>query len=107
MHGVLDALQGLKSTVGGAYDAAVADVLAVSPTSLESDLQAAYAPVAKGLAGLDFSGISDELKAQFQRLADQTTTVLQEVLDALKAMIAAIPGGIEGVHAEVDLSVRA
>jgi hypothetical protein len=107
MHGVLDALQVLKSTVGGAYDAAVADVLAVSPASLESDLQAAYAPVATGLAGLDFSGISDELKAQFQRLADQTTTVLQEVLDALKAMIAAIPGGIEGVHAEVDLSVRA
>jgi hypothetical protein len=107
LQGVLDGLRNVQTSVGGAFDGAVAGVLAVSPVTLQANLQTAYAPIAAGLASLDLGGISGKLHAEFERLGDQAPTVLQEVLDALKALIAAIPGGIEGVHAEVDLSVRA
>jgi hypothetical protein len=96
LAGVIDSLQQLKSSLDSAFDTAVNGVLAVSPRSLEPDLQAAYAPIAQSLAGLSLDGIADDLKTQFQRIGDQAADVLQAVLEALQAMVAAIPSGVEG-----------
>ena len=107
LDGVLDGIRELEETVGGAYDTAVQNVVAVSPATLQADLQNAYAPVAAALAGLDLGGLSTELEAELERLADQIGTVLEQVLAALEAMVAAIPDGIEGVDAQVDIRVGA
>jgi hypothetical protein len=107
LDGVLDGLRALEEAVGGAYDTAVQNVVAVSPATLQADLQAAYAPVPEALAGLDLGGLSEELEAQLERLADQIGIVLEQVLAAIEAMVAAIPDGIEGVDAQVDIRVGA
>ena len=107
LHGVLESLQALQATVGASYEQAVAGVIAVSPATLQADLQAAYAPIAAALGEMDLGGIADELHAQFDRLADELGAVLQSVLEALQAMIDAIPGGIEGVDAQISISVGA
>jgi hypothetical protein len=100
LDGVIGALQNVQAAVGGAFDTAVNAILAVSPRSLEPDLQQAYAPVAQALGQLDLGGLTDELKTQFQRIGDQAAEVLQAVLEALKAMVAAIPSGVEGASGE-------
>jgi hypothetical protein len=105
LDGVIGALQNVQNAVGSAFDAAVSSILAVSPRSLESDLQQAYAPVAQALGQLDLGGLADELKTQFQRIGDQAADVLQAVLEALKAMVAAIPRGVEGVSGEVSFGL--
>jgi phage-related protein len=105
LDGVIGALQNVENAVGGAFDTAVNSILAVSPRSLEGDLQQAYAPVAQALGQLDLGGLADELMTQFQRIGGQAADVLQAVLEALKAMVAAIPRGVEGVSAEVSFGL--
>jgi hypothetical protein len=100
LDGVIGALRNVQTSVGTAFDNAVNAVLAVSPRSLESDLQAAYAPIAQALGALDLGGLADELTAQLQRIAGEAAEVLQAVLEALKAMVAAIPSGVEGASGE-------
>jgi uncharacterized protein YukE len=100
LDGVIAALRNVQTSVGTAFDTAVNSVLAVSPRSLESDLQAAYAPIAQALGALDLGGLADELTAQLQRIAGEAAEVLQAVLEALKAMVAAIPSGVEGASGE-------
>jgi hypothetical protein len=105
LDGVIAALQNVQNAVGGAFDAAVSSILAVSPRSLEADLQQAYAPVAQALGQLDLGGVADELKTQFQRIGEQAADVLQAVLEALKAMVDAIPSGVEGVSGDASFGL--
>jgi hypothetical protein len=107
LAGAIASLRSLQTSLAGGYEAAVHDVLLVSPQTLSADLQTAYAPVAEALASLDLTGLSGELHAQFLRIGEEAADVLQQVLEALKAMVAAIPSGVEGVNVEVDFSVRA
>jgi hypothetical protein len=107
LHGVLDGLQDVVTTVGATFDVALASLSAVSPATLQAGLETAYEPVATALASLDLGDVAVTLHEQFDRIGDQVVAALQDVIDALHEMIDAIPGGIEGVHLEVDLSVRA
>jgi methyl-accepting chemotaxis protein len=107
LAGVIDSLQNLKSSLDSAFDTAVDGLLAISPRSLEPDLQQAYAPIAQSLAGLSLDGIADDLKAQFQRIGDQAADVLQAVLEALQAMVAAIPSGVEGASGDRSFGLGA
>jgi len=102
LDGVVAALQNVKASVAAAHQQALAGLTAVSPRSLQADLQEAYAPITGALGELDLGTITDELIAQFQRIGGQAADVLQAVLDALKAMVAAIPSGIEGVSVEAS-----
>ncbi len=104
LGGVLESLQNLKGSLDTALRTALDDVTAISPRGLEADLQQAYAPIAQALGGLDLGGLADELKAQFQRIGDEAADVLQEVLEALKALVDAIPHGVEDVSASADVS---
>src|SRR5262249_11135276 len=103
---IVQSLQALKQSLDGAFQTAVHAVLAVSRRKPEGDHQQAYAPVASSLGELGLGGLSDDLKTQFQRIGDQAADVLQQVLEALKARVAAIPSGVEGVSADVNFGLR-
>lgn len=104
-EGVVGQLQGLRTSLASAWQAVQANVLAVSPQAVRADLDGAFTAAAGLVASVDLQSIADELRTVFSRLADEVDEVLADVIEALQAMVDAIPAGIEGVKVNVSASV--
>lgn len=103
LEGVVAELGELRHSLASAWQTAQDNVLAVSPQTVRAELDGAFTAAAGLIASIDLRGIADELREAFSHLADEVDEVLADVIEALQAMVDAIPAGIEGV--EVNVSV--
>ena len=80
-------------------------MLAVSPQTVRTELDGAFSAAAGLIASVDLRGVADGLREAFSHLANEVDEVLADVIEALQAMVDAIPAGLEEVSADVSVSV--